>query len=104
MTDVAERAHRNLCDFIRFHGRLDPASESLDEAGVVASAGSIDFPSARIAIRTDSSFAPEEWAEAAAAFFDARGKSSCVFVRAGADDDLDDVLTARNYQEWSQSP
>jgi GNAT superfamily N-acetyltransferase len=104
MTDVAERAHENLCDFFRFQARLDPESETLDEAGVVAVAGSVDFPSARIAIRTTPAFAAPAWADAASAFFDARGKSSCVFTRVGADDDLSEVLTARNYQEWSQSP
>ena len=104
MPDIAERAHENLCDFIRFQGRLDPESETFDEAGVVAVSGSIDFPSARIAIRSAPTFAPQPWADTAAAFFDARGKSSCVFTRVGTDDDLNEVLLARNYQEWSQSP
>jgi GNAT superfamily N-acetyltransferase len=104
MNDVAERAHQNLCDFNRFLGRLEPDSAVLDEAGVVAVCGAVDFPSARIAIRSASTVSAKPWADAAMAFFDARGKSSCVFARVGADDDLNDELTARDYHEWSQSP
>ena len=104
MTDVAERAHQNLCHFNRFLGRLEPGSEVLDEAGIVAVCGAVDFPSARMAIRSAPTFPAKPWADAAIAFFDAHGKTSCVFARVGADADLNDELTARNYHEWSQSP
>lgn len=104
MTDVVERAHQNLCDFIRFQGRLDPGSELLDEAGVVGMSGTVDFPSARVAIGTTTSVAAKPWVDAVIAFFDARGKSSCVFTRVGIDDDLNDELTGRDFHEWSQSP
>src|SRR5712691_3938556 len=104
MTDVAERAHQNLCDFNRFLGRLEPGSEVLDEAGIVAVSGAVDFPSARMAIRSAPTFSAKPWADAAIAFFDVRGKSSCVFARVGADDDLNEELTARDYHEWSQAP
>jgi GNAT superfamily N-acetyltransferase len=104
VTDIAERAHQNLCDFNRFHGRLEPGSDVLDEAGIVAVCGAVDFPSARMAIRSAPTFPAKPWADAAIAFFDARGKSSCVFTRVGTDDDLSDELTARNYHEWAQAP
>jgi ribosomal protein S18 acetylase RimI-like enzyme len=104
MTDVAERAHQNLCDFVRFQARLAPGTELLDEPGIVGVSGAVDFPSVRMAIRSAPVLAAKPWADAAIGYFDARGKSSCVFTRAGADDDLYDELTARNYHEFSQSP
>ena len=104
MTDVAERAHQNLCDFARFQARLAPGSELLDEPGIVALSGTVDFPSTRMALRSAPMLAAKPWADAVIGYFDARGKSSCVFTRVGADDDLYDELTARNYHEFSQSP
>jgi hypothetical protein len=104
MTDVAARAHENLGDFWRYVALLDPGSELLDEAGTVAVSGTVDFPSSRVAIRLTSTVAAKPWADAALAFFDARGKSSCVFCRIGVDDDLSDELTGRGFQEYSQSP
>jgi ribosomal protein S18 acetylase RimI-like enzyme len=104
MTDVAERAHQNLCDFVRFQARLAPGAELLDEPGIVGVSGTVDFPSVRMAIRSEPVLAAKPWADAVIGYFDARGKSSCVFTRAGADDDLYDELTARDYHEFSQSP
>jgi GNAT superfamily N-acetyltransferase len=104
MMDVGERAHQNLCDFVRFQARLDTGSELLDDAGVVAYAGSVDFPSTRSAIRSDASLEATAWVDALTAFLDARGKAGCVFARVGADDDLHAELTARNFHEWARSP
>ena len=56
--DVGERAHQNLCDFTRFQARLDSGSELLDEAGVVAVAGSVDFPTAASASDRVERFRP----------------------------------------------
>ena len=102
--DVAERAHLNLGDFVRFLARLDRGSELLDAAGAVAVSGTVDFPSTRMAIREAPARGARACADALTAFFDARGKTSCVFSRVGIDDDLTDELTTRNYHEWSQSP
>lgn len=104
MTDVAELAHRNLCDFTRFHARLDPGGELLDRDDVVAVVGSADFPATRSAIRTSPAHDARGCADAITAFFDAHGKTGCVFARVGIDDDLNDELAARNFKEWAQSP
>jgi GNAT superfamily N-acetyltransferase len=104
MTDVAERAHQNLCDFTRFHARLDPGTELLDAAGVVAVAGNANFPSTRSAIRTSPAHGARECADAITSFFDAHGKSGCVFARVGVDDDLNAALKARGFRQWDQTP
>ena len=66
--------------------------------------GSVDFPSARIALRANPDYAAAPWADALLSFFDPLGKTSCVFARVGVDDDLTDELSRRNYREWAQSP
>src|SRR5438445_8473708 len=104
MADVAERAHQNLGDFARFLARLDPGSELLDGSGVVAVSGTVDFPASRMGIRVTPTAPAGPAADALTAFFGGRGKSSCVFCRVGADDDLRDELVSRSYHEWSQSP
>ena len=102
--DVAELAHRNLCDFTRFHARLAPGTALLDESGVVAVAASADFPAARSAVRSDPSASAQTCGDALIAFFDEHGKTGCAFVRLGADDDLNDELAQRGFQEWAQTP
>jgi ribosomal protein S18 acetylase RimI-like enzyme len=104
MSEVAERAHQNLCNFIRFQARLDAGSELLDRAGIVAMSGTPDFPTSRSAIRSTLESSAAEWADALTTFFDARGKSGCVFARVGADDDLNDELSAREFREWALTP
>ncbi len=99
MLDFDERAHRNLCDFTRFQARLDPDSQLLDKAGVVAVAGSSDFPTSRSAVRSDRSLGAPPWVDALTEFFDPRGKTGCVFARVGVDDDLNDELTSRGFRE-----
>jgi ribosomal protein S18 acetylase RimI-like enzyme len=104
VSDLDERAHGNFCDFVRFQARLDPGNALLDEAGVVAVAGSADHPAARSAIRSSRSLGAGAWVDALAAFLDTHGKSGCVFARVGADDDLEHELTARDFHEWAQTP
>jgi ribosomal protein S18 acetylase RimI-like enzyme len=104
MTDVAARAHRNLGDFTRFHARLDPGSVLLDEGGVVAVAGTADFPSARTGVRSDPAVDATECADALVAFFDAHGGGGFTWLRVGADDDLRAELTQRGFHELAQSP
>lgn len=99
-----DRAHDNLCAFTRFLARLDPASDLLDEGGVVAVAGPIDFPSTRSAVRSDPASPADAWVATLTAFLDRHGTTGCVFARVGADDDLHERLTARGFQEWAQTP
>jgi len=101
--DLAGLAHRNLCDFTRFLGRLEQGA-FLDERGAVANAGPTDFPSSRTAIRADCSLAATDWADLVTGFFDAHGKSAMVYARVGADDDLIAVLDTRGFRNWSQTP
>ncbi|HSO95691.1 MAG TPA: GNAT family N-acetyltransferase [Acidimicrobiia bacterium] len=101
---IDDRAHDNLCAFTRFQARLDPGSELLDDGGVVAVAGSIDFPSTRSAVRSASSLPADAWVDTLTAFLDRHGKTGCVFARVGADDDLHERLTPRGFQEWAQTP
>jgi GNAT superfamily N-acetyltransferase len=104
MGDIEERAHRNLCDFTRWCGRLHPDAPSIDAEGVVAYAGPIDFPTARMAIRSDRSLPADDWAEVVDHFFAGHGKSGCVETRVGVDDDLTELLETRGFREWSRSP
>jgi len=102
--DVAELAHRNLCDFTRFHARLAPESALLEGSGMVAVAAPVDFPSARTAVRSDASVPAQVCSDALTGFFDAHGKTGCAFARVGVDDDLNDELTKRGFREWAQTP
>ena len=102
--DVVERAHQSLCAFTRFQARLDPGAELLDDHGVVALAGAVNFPTARTAVRLDSSLDVAAWVDALTAFLDPYGKPACVMARVGADDDLNAVLTTRGFQEWALTP
>jgi ribosomal protein S18 acetylase RimI-like enzyme len=102
--DVAELAHRNLCDFTRFHARLAPVSAVFDGSGIVAVAAPVDFPSARTAVRSDPSVPAQVCSDALVEFFDEHGKTGCAFARVGADDDLNEELTKRGFREWAQTP
>jgi ribosomal protein S18 acetylase RimI-like enzyme len=101
---VAERAHRNLCDYTRWNARLSAGTAVLDESGIVAIAGQTDFPTARVAVRSDRSLPPDEWARVVDDFFGTRGRMACVYARHGDDDDITEHLLARGYREWSTTP
>jgi hypothetical protein len=103
MPTVEERAHRNLCDFVRFQARLH-AAELLDEPGIVAFRAPTDFPSFRLAIPTDGSLPAPQFAERAVDFLLEHGKTAAIFTRAGAEDDLAAVLAERGFVEYSRSP
>jgi ribosomal protein S18 acetylase RimI-like enzyme len=102
--DVAERAHQSLCDFTRFQARLEPGAELLDDGGVVAVAGAVEFPTARSAVRSDHSLGAAAWADALTGFLDPHGKAACVMARVGTDDDLNAELATRGFQEWALTP
>jgi len=104
VASVEERAHSNLCNWTRWSGRLDPRTETIDESGIVAFSGPTDFPTARTAIRSDLSIAPDEWAETVDTFFSARGKTACVYTRVDSDDDLTKHLVDRGFREWATTP
>src|SRR4051794_15246594 len=101
---IEDLAHRNLCDFTRFMGRLESDHPLLDEGGIVAFAGPVDFPTSRTALRSDPSRPASEFADATDAFFWAHGKTSCVMARVGVDDDLTAELAGRRYRDWSTTP
>lgn len=104
MADIAERAHRNFCNWTRWNGRLEADATILDETGILAIAGSIDFPTSRAAIRWDRSLPAESWCETVDTFFTTRGKTACVHARIGIDDDLTKGLLDRGFREWTTSP
>ena len=104
MTDLEARAHRNFCNWTRWNGRTDPGSEIVDDAGMLAIAGAIDFPTSRTALRTDSSLPAARWADAVDEFFTTRGKTASVHTRIGADDDLTEQLLQRGFREWATQP
>jgi ribosomal protein S18 acetylase RimI-like enzyme len=99
------RAHRNLCDFTRFVARLQPAARLLDVAGAVAVRGPVDWPSQRFGIRADPELPAVAFADALQEFFfgDA-SRSAAVFLRAGADDDVAQVLAERGFGTYADSP
>ena len=103
MSDLDERAHANLVNFVRWQRALEPDAYVYDDNGIVATAGAIDFPSNRMAVRSSDELSPERWVDAADAFFTGIGKSACIFVRAGVDDDLLAPLTARGYVDYDGS-
>ena len=104
MATVEERAHNSFCDWSRWKGLLDPDGATLDESGIIASAGSIDFPSSRSAIRSDFSLTGEQWSEKVDAFFAANGNTGCVHARIDTDDDLTAPFLDRGFQEWTTLP
>src|SRR4051812_5767898 len=74
MTSIDERAHRNLCDFSRFCARLETRAELVDRDGVVAAVGVDNFPSARQAVRANTSLSADAWAAAVDEIFTAGGR------------------------------
>ena len=104
MATVEERAHDSFCDWSRWKGLLDPDGATLDECGIIVSAGSIDFPSSRSAIRSDFSLTAEQWSEKVDAFFAAHGNTGCVHARIDADDDLTARFLDRGFREWTTLP
>jgi len=100
---LAELAHRNLGDFVRFVARLQDGP-LLDADGVVAAGGGPDHPATRQIVRSNASVTPGAWADRVDAFVAEHGRSGCVFARAGADDELIPPLEARGFKAWSNSP
>ncbi len=102
MASVEERAHRNYCDFLRFVHRLDPG-RFVETDTMVAVTGAVDWPSSRIALRKGAS-EPAAWVEQLETFLFADGKTACVFLRIGPDDDVADMLVRRGYTEYGTTP
>jgi ribosomal protein S18 acetylase RimI-like enzyme len=101
---LEERAHRNFGNYLRWTGRLDPETVTLDESGIVAVRGTSDFPTSRTAIRADRSLPAEKWVDVVDGFFADGGRTACVNARVGVDDDVTDRLLERGFREWSTSP
>jgi GNAT superfamily N-acetyltransferase len=100
---IDARAHANLVEFARFTGRLDGNAEVLDEPGIFAVRGSIDFPSARMALPQGDGLPAAEFADRACAFLLRDGKTACIYVRTD-DRALHDDLTGRGFSEYGNSP
>jgi len=100
---IDARAHANLVEFARFTARLDGNADVLDEPGIFAVRGSIDFPSARMAIPRGEGLPPTEFADRASDFLLRDAKTACVYVRTD-DRALHDELTGRGFAEFSTSP
>jgi hypothetical protein len=104
VVDVHAQAHQNLCDFTRFVGRLDRTAETLHRDGVIAVRGVVDWPSTRMAVRESAATSAADFALAIDEFLLGHGKSACVFVRDGVDDDLDKEFETRGFQLFGGSP
>jgi ribosomal protein S18 acetylase RimI-like enzyme len=99
---LADRAHRNLCDFYRWLPRLY-SGRLLDRDGIVAVTAELDWPVNRTAVRSAGTDATA-WADATEAFLFADGRSACVYARVGTDDDITQVLTVRGFAEMTTLP
>jgi len=104
VTTLEARAHRNLVDFTRFLGRLEPDGRVLDETGVVAVRGAADYPSARIAVRAADDLPAEDFVAEIERFLLSEGKTACVSARVGADDDIMAGLVGLGFQEYARTP
>ena len=102
MATIDERAHANLCDFVRVQARLVGA-ELLDVPGVLAFRGEVDFPASRLAIRPDGASTPDEFADAITGFLLDPGRTAAVFVR-DSDTEVQAALRGRDYAPFSDSP
>jgi hypothetical protein len=102
---LADRTHDNFCGSVRLLARLERGS-LLDEHGVCAAFGATDWPSSRIAVRTNTELEPSAWVATAEEFLlgDGRGQTASVSARVGADDDIAAVLTDHGFQEFFQQP
>jgi hypothetical protein len=103
MPTIDARAHANLVEFVRFMAKLDRDAEVLDEAGILAIRGAIDFPTSRVAIPQGDALAPETFAERACDYLLGAGRTACVYVRTD-DRSLHAELTGRGFVEYSTSP
>jgi GNAT superfamily N-acetyltransferase len=57
-----------------------------------------------VAIRSDLSLAPEQWAERVDDFLMGNGSSACVYTRVGTDDDLTAQILERGFVELTTTP
>jgi hypothetical protein len=101
-TTTAARAHDNLVGFMRVQARLHRA-ELLDEPGILAFRGPVDFPAARLAARSGAEVEPGAFADAVSDFLLGAGQTAAVFVR-DTDAGLHAELTRRGFLDFSQSP
>jgi len=102
MPTVEARAHENLVGFGRIQARLHGA-ELLDEPGILAFRGPVDFPAARLALRSGPPLAPAAFADAVVDFLLRDGTTAAVYVHE-SDRDAHDELIARGFTAFSRSP
>src|SRR5262249_12287738 len=76
----------------------------LHRDGVVIVRGGVDWPSTRMAVRESAATSAADFAGAVDEFLLGHGRSACVFVREGVDDDLDKEFAARGLQPYGGSP
>ncbi len=102
MPTIDERAHENLVGFMRIQARLHGA-DLLDEPGILAFRGAVDFPATRLAIRSGPESSAETFADSLTAFLLNEGQTAAVFVR-DSDAALHAELTRRGFTDFSQGP
>jgi hypothetical protein len=103
VTSIDDRAHANFCGWVRFLCRLE-GGKLFEPPGIIGFCGPTDFPSSRIALRTDPPSPADAYVQALDDFLFAHGKTACTWVRIGADDDLNTALLDRGFQEFAQTP
>jgi len=103
---LATLLDENLLDAIREIGRWQAGSLCVDDAGMLAVAGTTEFPVgyANCVVRTDRRIAPKELLARAAAFFAPRGRGYTVFVRGAYDQDLQAELERAGVASMVDTP
>ena len=103
MATLEDRAHDNLCGFVRLLARLQDA-DVLDAPGILVARAPDPFPAARLGIRSGAQVAADEFAQALDEFVAGSPPGAAVFAHAEGDAALRDVLSARGFAEFGRSP
>lgn len=102
----ADLADANFIESIREHGRWQLPAEVREQDGLLLLAGCTKLPVSywNCAARIDPAVPAADALASAQAFFAARGRKFNLFIRSGADDDLDALAQASGLNLRSQAP
>jgi ribosomal protein S18 acetylase RimI-like enzyme len=103
VTSLDARAHANFTGWTQFLCRLE-GGELFEQPGIIGFRGPTDFPSSRIALRTDPPATADAYVQALDEQLFAHGKTACTWARIDVDDDLNTALLDRGFQEFAQTP